>query len=282
MDPNALCTWVHCNNCLRGMQDDKNLAFYFTNCGHMYCQRCVQKNTSSKCSVCGVAGVRTMVLGSNLPPNIVNMFQNSIKMPQMIYRAMEFQQNQIKRTIHIFRGKADKMSKRIRHLMESVKNLKEQNLNVNSETREIEKQILELQNRMKYRSSSTMNYPGAISHRPSHQYNTYNDNRQPVFLPNRAETPGFQGMEVNAFDPKTPDAFKMGKALLANAVNCQVNQQEPSPGTHVRNLFSPQGLGSNQQLQQRRLSSGSSGGRQSTGLGLIARSPQISHRGFSN
>jgi len=279
MEPNALCTWVHCNNCVRGIEDRK-LAFHFTNCGHIYCQRCVQKNTSEKCSVCGVPGVRTMVLSSNLPPNVVNMFTNALKLPQKVYRAMEFQENQIKRTLHIFRGKADRATKKVRQLMESVKSLKDQNHQLSIETRNTETRMIQCQDRMKHRSPSALNYQGPSRNLPSLQYGTHSDQRALPLIPTRSETPGFQGMAVNAFDPKTPDAFKTGKALLANAVNLQVNQQQASP--HVRNLFSPQAQVSTPQQEHRRLSSGSSGGRASTGLGLIARSPQIVQRGFSN
>merc|ERR1712150_216128 len=148
---------------------------------------------------------------------------------------------------------------------------------MNDETREIDKRIRELHDRMKQRTS--INYQGTSSHNPSVQYNTFSDNKGHAFMQKRSETPCFQGMEVNAFDPKTPDAFKMGKTLLANAVNLQV-QQEPSPGGHVRNLFSPKAQGSNP-MEHRRLSSGSSGGRVNTGLGLVGRSPKIAHCGFS-
>merc|ERR1719351_393066 len=99
--------------------------------------------------------------------------------------------------------------------------------------------MVQIQDRMRHKSPSTMNYQGPSRNLPSLQYSSYSDHRALHQSPQRSETPGFQGMEVNAFDPKTPDAFKMGKALLANAVNVQANQQQHSP--HVRNLFSPQG-----------------------------------------
>merc|ERR1711894_413371 len=69
---------------------------------------------------------------------------------------------------------------------------------------------------------------------------------------------------------ETPGAFKQGKIMLSNAVNLQAIQQGPSPG-HVRNLFSPKGQEGMAQLQQRRLSTGSSGGRINTGLGLCSK-----------
>lgn len=279
MDPNALCLWVHCNHCVRQTKDDPKLEMYFTNCGHFFCQHCVQKNTSPKCLVCGVEKVRTMVLGPNLSPDIRHMFQNTIRMPQMIHRAMEFQQKQVSQTLVLYRNKADKMTKEVRTYMDSCKMLKQQAQELDEEIKNGENQLQEMHEQMKRRATNNMNYQGhtgagyALQHSNANMVG--NDRQSSMhaasnWMTKRSETPGFSGMEVNAFDPKTPDAFKQGKIMLSNAVNLQAIQQGPSPG-HVRNLFSPKGQEGMAQLQQRRLSTGSSGGRINTGLGLCSK-----------
>lgn len=303
MDPNALMLWVHCNSCVRQIKDDPKLVMHFTNCGHFFCQHCVQNNTSPKCLVCGVQNVRTMVLGPNVSPDIMGMFQNSIKLPQMLHRAMEFQQGQIGQTMHLNRIKADKMTKAARSLMEECKMYTQKSQEFDEECAEKERKIHQIHEKRKQRKAANMNHQGHIGHsqslshpnsnmfgggRPSHNDPTSN------WTSERSQTPSFSDMEVNAFDPKTPDEFKMGKMMLSNSVTLQAMQQGPSPG-HVRNLFSPKGQEDVGQPEQRRFSGGSSGGRGNTGLGLcpqrrspfdigkspISRSPNVGvNRGY--
>jgi len=269
MDPNALHLWVHCNSCVRQVRDDPKLVMYFTNCGHFFCQHCVQKSTSPKCLACDVQNVRTMVLGPDIPPEMLVMFQNSIKLPGMLHRAMEFQQGHIRQTLHLYRMKADKMTKQVRSLMEECKMYKQKSHQVDQECIEIQQDINRMLENRKRREASSMNFPGqGVFPHSGHQ----SSNMVPTSTwtrPNRSHTPGFSGMEVNVFNPKTPDAFKTGKMMLSNAVTLQAMQQGPSPG-HVRNLFSPKGQEDTDQHAQRRLSSGSGGRGNKTGFGLCA------------
>lgn len=268
MDPNALSLWLHCNHCVRQTRDDPKLEIHFTNCGHFFCQNCVQKNTSPKCLVCGVQKVRTMVLGPNLAPDIRHMFQNTIKLPQILHRAMEFQQNQIKQTLHLFRNKADKMTKDVRTLVDNCKILKHQNQELSEETKELEKKVRELHDTMRQRAAVNMGHIPPLAQNSRTSYDMHSNMHSSNWPSKRSETPSFSGMEINAFDPKTPDAFKMGKALLSNAVSIQAAQQNLSPGNHIRNLFSPSGHDGIAQQDNRRLSAGSSGGRVNSVLGL--------------
>lgn len=283
MDSVSLMLWVHCNSCLRQIKDDRNLDMYFTSCGHFFCQHCVQKHTSPKCSVCDVKDVRTMALGPDVSPGIMEMFQNAGKLPQKLHRAIDFQHGHIRQTLNLNGMKAQKMSKTARKIAEECKTYKQMLPQIDQECKELEYNINKIKEDRKRRTAVNMNYHAPVGQtqslphgRPSHTYQSSTWMGQPA----RPETPSFADMEVNAFDPKTPDAFKMGKLLLSNAVTLQVMQQEPSPGNHVRNLFSPKRQGEVVQQEPRRLSGGSSGGRVNMGLGLGSRqSPFAASRG---
>lgn len=275
MDWNALSLWLHCYSCLRS-KDRSNFEMYTTNCGHFFCQNCVQKlnsTTPPKCIHCGVGNVKTIAIGTNLPSSMKHMFQNSINIPKAVHSGMDFQTHQMKITLSMFKGKADHMTRNVKAQYESCQASKQQGQEFDKEIHTLKNKLIEMEDRARQRSAA---------------YGSYGQNRQTSTFPHpagdsgsyrqaglnqninlglkRPETPGFSGLEVNAFDPKTPDTFKQGKALIANAVTLQAMTQRPSP-SHVRELFSPKtqdGFGGD----NRRLSNGSSGGRIDPLLGM--------------
>lgn len=99
--------WVNCNRCGLYMEEamakGQNVAFYLTNCGHIFCSECVAPATNSKCAVCAAAGVRSIKLESGMKPEIKSSFADLNQMSRNVASALEFQQGQTKLPFMLYR-----------------------------------------------------------------------------------------------------------------------------------------------------------------------------------
>ena len=68
--------WIHCSRCFEhpNSQDTK---YYVTNCGHMYCRKCVgDVNKSKSCGVCDAGDVRFIQIGPKMNEETKNCFRD--------------------------------------------------------------------------------------------------------------------------------------------------------------------------------------------------------------
>ena len=86
--------WAHCNRCAGLLEEAKGKTkFFLTNCGHLYCDECLNKYacTKPKCFVCGAINVNTAPFDENLNPTILGAFKPVPSLMKQVYETYEFQ-----------------------------------------------------------------------------------------------------------------------------------------------------------------------------------------------
>lgn len=90
--------WLHCNTCFHQPGDGGK--FLLTSCGHIYCEKCIDKGTNGKCQMCGSA-CTTIPLSGQMKPDVELFFTNPMdllkKEVRKIVQVMDFQHNQRRR-----------------------------------------------------------------------------------------------------------------------------------------------------------------------------------------
>ena len=82
--------WVHCNVCLLPF-DAQTCGFFVTNCGHIFCEGCLEAGTRQKCSVCSNPNVKVAALDSSLRPEVKAVFADASSMTKTMVKSLEFQ-----------------------------------------------------------------------------------------------------------------------------------------------------------------------------------------------
>lgn len=127
--------WLHCNTCFR--QPGEGIGFSLTNCGHIYCEKCVRVACNERCSMCGSVCDK-ITLSSKMKPEVETFFTNPLdlikKDTKKSIQVMEFQHNHRRRFVEHQRKQIMKMEKYVKHLQqtlsqsqESESKLKEEN-----------------------------------------------------------------------------------------------------------------------------------------------------------
>ncbi|KAL7675909.1 hypothetical protein ACOME3_002169 [Neoechinorhynchus agilis] len=65
--------WIHCNVCYGQPGASPGLRYFATNCGHLYCQKCVD-TLNGKCRICGLSGCSVFRLSSRMNPEVERFF----------------------------------------------------------------------------------------------------------------------------------------------------------------------------------------------------------------
>jgi len=166
------------------------------------------------------------------------MFQNALNIPKTVHNIMDFQNNQMKITKAMLKYKADHMAAQMKVKYNDCNLSKQQGQEYDKTITNLKKTIGDIEERARKRSAKYRHCHGPNQHGSNATvgYKQADMNRAFNEAQKRCATPGFSGLEVNAFDPTTPDALKQGKNLIASAVTLQAMAQGTSPG-HVRSLF---------------------------------------------
>ena len=115
--------WVSCNACAKGIfskdaGSKESINMYMSNCGCLYCSRCVQSCTASGCFVCGTKSkVKVLPIGKNLPQSIMEMFNRTETSLSKMHRRIEYQNLHFERTLKLLRRKR-------KHVLEKLHNFK--------------------------------------------------------------------------------------------------------------------------------------------------------------
>ncbi|ESO91101.1 hypothetical protein LOTGIDRAFT_122474 [Lottia gigantea] len=98
--------WLHCNLCF--CQPGNGIGYNLTNCGHIYCEKCVKEGCENRCKMCG-AVCTAMKLTSKLKPEVECFFMDPIdlakKHNKQLMQVMDFQRSHRKRLSSYIREK---------------------------------------------------------------------------------------------------------------------------------------------------------------------------------
>lgn len=134
-----MADWLHCNICFR--QPGDGVGFSLTNCGHVYCDKCVKTACIDRCSMCGSVCDK-ISLTSKMKPEVEIFFTNPLDMfkkdMKKFMQVMDFQQNHRRRFLEHLRDKMMKQeafvqnTQRMALLFQDMErenaNIKEENL----------------------------------------------------------------------------------------------------------------------------------------------------------
>ncbi|XP_066477465.1 probable E3 SUMO-protein ligase RNF212 [Tiliqua scincoides] len=103
---------VFCNACFQRPQRAAPLNFSLTNCGHVLCERCLQKGKKDECMVCR-APCRTVVLSKKMNSDIQSLFMGidglCRKYSKEVTQIAQFQEKNRKRLLAYYKGKIAKL-----------------------------------------------------------------------------------------------------------------------------------------------------------------------------
>ncbi|KAJ8667627.1 hypothetical protein QAD02_009290 [Eretmocerus hayati] len=94
--------WLRCNFCWVKVESQAQ-PFHLTQCGHIYCSKCVGK-AIKRCFQCGTMDTIALPLKEPLSPQIEHYFQNSADLLDKVTSAQKFQEAQL--TLCLQRGDA--------------------------------------------------------------------------------------------------------------------------------------------------------------------------------
>ncbi|XP_054149293.1 probable E3 SUMO-protein ligase RNF212 [Melozone crissalis] len=116
---------VFCNSCL-GEPRAPTPRFCFTNCGHIFCEVCLQKGKKDECLVCRRA-CRTLVLSKETSADIQSLFMPidvlSKKYSKEISQVSEFQEKYRKRLLKYHKQKIAKLEESLKKLTQQIQQL---------------------------------------------------------------------------------------------------------------------------------------------------------------
>ncbi|XP_011495098.1 PREDICTED: RING finger protein 212B [Ceratosolen solmsi marchali] len=85
--------WMRCNSCWLKVEA-KQSQFHLTQCGHVYCDKCIIK-AEERCHQCGVAGTISLPLKEPLSPQISHYFTRPADLLEKVVQAEQFQESQL-------------------------------------------------------------------------------------------------------------------------------------------------------------------------------------------
>ena len=74
-------SWVHCNRCAVAMfssSQSRPKRMMITSCGCIFCSDCSGPATQASCVFCGAMGIKTLPLGRDLPPHVMELFTSNV------------------------------------------------------------------------------------------------------------------------------------------------------------------------------------------------------------
>ncbi|XP_058793522.1 RING finger protein 212B-like isoform X2 [Phymastichus coffea] len=85
--------WMRCNSCWLKVEEKQSL-FHLTQCGHVYCDKCIMK-AEEKCFQCGSVGKISLPLNEPLSPQIAHYFTRPTDLLEKVIQAEQFQESQL-------------------------------------------------------------------------------------------------------------------------------------------------------------------------------------------
>ncbi|XP_030046931.1 putative E3 SUMO-protein ligase RNF212 [Microcaecilia unicolor] len=113
---------VFCNLCFQ--QPRREMArFALTNCGHVLCERCLQKGKKDTCTVCG-ALCRTVFLSKQMNPDLQALFMDVAelckKYSKEFSQISEFQENHKRHLLTFYKGQISKLEETLKKVTDQM------------------------------------------------------------------------------------------------------------------------------------------------------------------
>ncbi|XP_038597374.1 RING finger protein 212B [Tachyglossus aculeatus] len=213
--------WFHCNQCFC-----KDAApFFVTNCGHVFCRKCV---TEEKCSICGTA-CKHLALSDNLKPQ-VKMFFKSPKETALRYlshvsQVWSFQKKQMDLLIAFYKDRLSKLELMVQESQQRVANQEKELAVLKKENGELKKLLSilkECPNRCQGSRTSTPRPVGITS--PT-QLTTPRPSSQPGIHMVRSSS-----RESTPYRTATLGSWQGGRGLQGRSTPRESVTATPSPG----------------------------------------------------
>ncbi|NWH84477.1 RN212 ligase, partial [Aegithalos caudatus] len=120
-----MAVFAFCNSCLAEPRNP-TLQFSLTNCGHVFCEVCLQKGKENECSVCRTA-CRTLVLSKEINPDIQSLFMPvdglCKKYSKEISQISEFQEKYHKRLLTHHKQKIAKLEESLKKVTQQMQQI---------------------------------------------------------------------------------------------------------------------------------------------------------------
>ncbi|NXM68905.1 RN212 ligase, partial [Serilophus lunatus] len=116
---------VFCNSC--SCEPRKPTPrFSLTNCGHIFCEVCLQKGKKDECLICKTA-CQTLVLSKEIDPDIQSLFMGvdvlCEKYSKEITQVLEFQEKHRKHLLAYYKQKTAKLEESIKKVTQQMKQM---------------------------------------------------------------------------------------------------------------------------------------------------------------
>ncbi|XP_044912634.1 probable E3 SUMO-protein ligase RNF212 isoform X3 [Felis catus] len=110
-----MASWVFCNRCFQ--PPHRTSCFSLTNCGHVYCDVCLDKGRKGECLICKVP-CRTLLLSEHTDADIRALFMGiddlCRKYSKETFQVSEFQEKHRRRLLAFYREKISKLEESLR------------------------------------------------------------------------------------------------------------------------------------------------------------------------
>ena len=94
-------SWVHCNNCNDAMfssSQSRPKRMMVTSCGCIFCIDCSGPATQADCVSCGAKVIKTLSLGRDLPPHVMELFTSNVNSLAKVGKRQAFKNRQFEKT----------------------------------------------------------------------------------------------------------------------------------------------------------------------------------------
>ena len=110
-------SWVHCNSCnvpMFSTSQSKPKRMMITSCGCIFCIDCSGPATQAGCVSCGAKGIKTLPLGKDLPPHVMELFSNNVNSLVKVGKRQAFKNRQFDKTAQLTIDKDKKEEEKFR------------------------------------------------------------------------------------------------------------------------------------------------------------------------
>ena len=139
-------SWVHCNRCATVMfssSQSRPRRMVITSCGCIFCIDCPGPATQAGCVSCGAKGTKTLPLGRDLPPHVMELFSNNVNSLVKVGKRQAFKNRQFEKTTQLVMDKDKKEEDKLREEKAAVRGVDKELDMMRRQLREAENERLD-------------------------------------------------------------------------------------------------------------------------------------------
>ena len=110
-------SWIHCNRCAAAMfssSQSRPRRMVITSCGCIFCIDCSGPATQAGCVSCGAKGIKTLSLGKDLPPHVMELFNSNVNSLAKVIKRKAFKNRQFEKTAKLMMDFENKEKSQLR------------------------------------------------------------------------------------------------------------------------------------------------------------------------